>query len=309
MPVVKHHWAIATRGLKTFLSVKAGIVRARGAAKSELGQRVQEQPERIANQNIAYDPELIPPPHLMRTEGIDVLEEWFRWGEEWSMLLRVYGGITNTSAVMEIGCGLGRTAFPLRCILSSEGTYDGFEIGQEKVAFLERTFSRAYPNFRFTWANVHNTYYNPQGATKPSDYRFPYPDASFDITYAASVFTHMLPEAAAHYFRESARVLKPGGRCVFSFFLLDNYRRGQTRPSGFARPDFNFDYSYGSYGDDFAVVVPQNPEQMTAYRMSLIECFAKEANLSLLHAPVPGLWSGTTTTWVGAQDLLVLAKG
>ena len=28
----------------------------------------------------------------MAHEGITVLEEWFRWAEEWSMLLRIYGG-------------------------------------------------------------------------------------------------------------------------------------------------------------------------------------------------------------------------
>src|SRR5262249_27011875 len=160
--------------------------------------------------------------HLMPQEGIDVFEEWFRWGEEWSMLLRIYGGITRDSAVLEIGCGLGRIAFPLRFLLSAEGSYDGFEICQNKVAFLERTFQRAYPNFRFVWANVHNTYYNPRGQVKATEYRFPYPDATFDVAYAASVFTHMLPDTTAHYFRETARVLKPSGRAVFSCFLLDN---------------------------------------------------------------------------------------
>jgi SAM-dependent methyltransferase len=257
---------------------------------------------------IAYESDLVSPLDLMRQEGIDVLEEWFRWAEEWSMLLRVYGGITRNSAVLEIGCGLGRTAFPLRYILSSQGSYDGFEICQQKVAFLKRTFHRAYPNFRFIWANIHNTFYNPHGQIKPTDYRFPYPDAAFDIVYAASVFPHMLPEAAAHYLCESARVLKLGGRCVFSFFLLDNYQPAQPRPLGFARPAFNFDHTYGSYGNDFAIVVPDNPEQMTAYRLGLIERLAAQAQLKLAQAPVPGLWSGTTATWVGAQDLLVLVK-
>ena len=56
---------------------------------------------------IAYDPPLVPPLSLMRTEGIDVLEEWFRWGEEWSVLLRTSGGLRGRSDVLEIGCGLG----------------------------------------------------------------------------------------------------------------------------------------------------------------------------------------------------------
>jgi ubiquinone/menaquinone biosynthesis C-methylase UbiE len=98
---------------------------------------------------IAYHPELVPPLDLMRQEGIDVLEEWFRWAEEWSMLLRIYGHITPSSSVLEIGCGLGRIAFPLRFILSADGSYEGFDICQNKIVFLERTFHRAYPHFRF----------------------------------------------------------------------------------------------------------------------------------------------------------------
>lgn len=257
---------------------------------------------------IAYEPDLVPPPELMRTEGIEVLEEWFRWAEEWSMLLRVYGGITPRSAVLEIGCGLGRIAFPLRYILSSEGSYDGFEICDYKVEFLQQTFQKAHPSFRFTWANVHNTYYNPEGEVPAAEYRFPYPDGAFDIVYAASVFTHMLPEAAAHYFREAGRVLKPGGRCLFSMFLLDNYRAGQPRPKGFARPAFNFDHPYGAYQDGFAMGVPENPEEMTAYRASLLERFAGEAGLRVAQPPLPGYWSGSTPTWIGVQDLVVLQK-
>ncbi|OUL28450.1 methyltransferase type 11 [Nostoc sp. T09] len=257
---------------------------------------------------VAYEPNLIPPLELMDLEGINTLEEWFRWAEEWSMLLRVYGCITRTSRILEIGCGLGRIAFPLRYILSSQGDYDGFEICQEKVAFLERTFHQAHPNFRFIWANIHNTFYNPAGQIQAKDYHFPYQDNCFDLVYAASVFTHMLPEAAANYFQETARVLKPNGRAVFSFFLLDNYRRGQPRPLGFARTGFNFDHTYGSYGDEFAIAEPNNPEQMTAYKLSLIEDFTTKAGLHLAQLPVPGIWSGSTPTWVAAQDLVILQK-
>lgn len=256
---------------------------------------------------IAYEPDLLPPPELMRTEGIDVLEEWFRWGEEWSMLLRVYGGITRPSTVLEIGCGLGRVAFPLRFVLSEEGSYDGFDICRYKIDFLDR-FHEAYPHFRFRCADVRNAHYNPSGAVEPSAYRFPYTDGAFDIVFAASVFTHLLPEATAHYFAESARVLKPGGRCVFSFFLLDHYRQGHPRPLGFARPEFDVSHTYGGYGDDFAVSDPHDPEAVSAYSRSAIEGFASKVGLTLAQEPVPGLWSGTSLTWVGAQDVIVLTK-
>jgi SAM-dependent methyltransferase len=255
---------------------------------------------------IAYDPELVPPLPLMRTEGIDVLEDWFRWAEEWSWLLRIYGGLRSDSNVLEIGCGLGRTAFPLRYALIGGGTYDGFEIAEEKVAFLTRTFEAAYPNFRFKRADVHNTYYNPSGSITADRYVFPYTDASFDVVYAASVFTHMLPDGVAAYLRESARVLRPDGRCVFSFFLLDHYRRGLPRPLGFARSGFSFDHQVPGYDSNFAIGVPDNPEEMCAYRLSLVERLAADAGLQLARPALPGMWSGSFDSWVGSQDVIVL---
>ncbi len=260
----------------------------------------EKKPEHLAvgrrrdEPQIAYEPDLIPPLDLMRQEGVEVLEDWFAWASEWSMLLRVYGGMSSTSSVLEIGCGLGRIAFALRGVLSRDGSYAGFEIVPEKIGFLQQTFQRAYSNFEFTWADVHNTYYNPTGRTPASQYRFPYPDATFDVVYAASVFTHTLPEVARQYFRESARVMRPGGRCVFSFFLIDNYQPGRTRPSGFAHSRFDIDHEHGGWGRDFAIANPVNPEEMTGFSVALLERFSSEAGLRLARV-LPGLWSGASS--------------
>lgn len=260
-----------------------------------------------AQPRIAYDPQLVPPLRLMRTEGIDVLEEWFRWGEEWSVLLRAFGGLRATSDVLEIGCGLGRIAFPLRYVIR-DGTYHGFDITQQKIDFLQRNFTTAYPNFRFEYADVNNTEYNPTGKLAPTAFCFPYSNASFDVVYAASVFTHMLPDACAHYFDEASRVLKNGGHCVFSFFALDFYKPGHPRPLGFGHGRFDFAHSWADYGSEFALAAPENPELMTAYSLSLITKMAARAGLALARDPIPGLWSGTQDQVVGAQDLVVLRK-
>jgi SAM-dependent methyltransferase len=256
---------------------------------------------------VAYEPNLVPPPPLMRMEGIYVMEEWFRWAEEWSFLLRLFGKITSKSKILEIGCGLGRIAFPLRYILSAEGSYDGFEICEEKVKFLNSTYKSTHPNFRFIWADVHNTYYNPHGQIEAKDYVFPYADNSFDLVFAASVFTHMLPDAAENYFKEAARVLKPNGRIVFSCFILDNYDPKQPRPLGFARPGFNFDYPYSSYGENFAISNPNNAEEMTAYRIKYFEKLVSLANLEMEEC-VNGLWSGKNSNWISTQDLIIMTK-
>ena len=255
----------------------------------------------------AYDPDLIPPPELMRREGIDVLEEWFRWAEEWSMILRIFGGLTRQGNVLEIGCGLGRIAYALRFILTPRGTYSGFDIVAQKIAFLEQSFALSYPNFHFRLADVHNTTYNPTGRFQGASFEFPYSDGEFDVVFAASVYTHLLPATAAQYMRESARVLRPGGRFVISVFLLDYYRREQERPWGFAQHYFAFDHPYEGYDiEHFAVATPEDPENTTAYSLSFLEEMATDAGLRLAQKPLPGMWSGTPDNWVGAQDLLIL---
>jgi SAM-dependent methyltransferase len=251
---------------------------------------------------VAYEPNLVPPPALMASEGIEVLEEWFRWGEEWSVLLRAHADLTGSSRVLEVGCGLGRIAFPLRHLLR-EGSYDGFDIVRRKAEFLQSRFTPAHPNFRFAWANVRNTHYNPQGEVEAAQYVFPYDAATFDVVFAASVFTHMAVENTARYFEEAARVLRRGGRCLFSFFLLDNVHRAADRPRAFAARDFDFQEQSGG----FATAFPEDPERMTAYRLALVKRLARRAGLRVVGRALPGYWSGSAAHWLSAQDLVVLA--
>lgn len=281
--------------------------RARASALRRLLGRVARRltPARTVPPDLlAWDPALVPPPDVMRREAQN-LEEWFRWAEEWAMTLRVYGGLALDSRVLEIGCGLGRVAFPLRYALL-RGRYLGFDVVPWKIEFLERTFHAAYPNFEFVLADVRNSHYNPGGRFRADEYRFPAEDGVWDVVFAASVFTHMAPENAAHYFREAARVLAPGGRCVFSFFLLDFYRPGHARPLGFARREFDFHLDQSRFEGDFSTISDDDPEYMTAYHTRLVGRLAADAGLALAHDPVPGLWSGTVDRPIGAQDVVVL---
>lgn len=251
------------------------------------------------------DPELVPSRELRRSESVDVLEEWLRWGEEWHVLLRVYGHMGSRSRVLEIGCGLGRIAYALKTVRT--GSYDGFDVARYKIDFLDR-FTANFPNFNFAWADVANTAYNPSGTVAADVYTFPYTDASFDLVFAASVFTHMLPGGTSRYFQEASRVLAPGGRCVFSFFLLDFYDPRARRAPGFDVDYFALDHHIEPWGPEFAVADPADTEQLTAYRVSMIKRFVSAAGLVFATDPLPGYWSGTSERWIGTQDLVVLRK-
>ena len=48
------------------------------------------------------------------------------------------------------------------------------------------------------------------------------PDASIDMIFHWSVFTHLYPEECYLYMEDAFRALKPGGVMVFSFLELEN---------------------------------------------------------------------------------------
>ena len=101
---------------------------------------------------------------------------------------------------------------------SGRGPLHGFDICKYKIDFLQNNFEPRFPNFRFTHVDVHNTTYNPSGKIKASQFTFPYESDRFGVVYAASVFTHMLPENVERYFHEAARVLRRAD-AVYSVFF------------------------------------------------------------------------------------------
>lgn len=129
-------------------------------------------------------------------------------------------GLQPQHRVLDIGSGIGNLAIGLIDYL--EGGYDGIEIHREAVEWCQAAITSAHPQFRFHRADLESSAYNPQGAADASGYRFPFPDETFDFILLSSVFTHMLPAEVEHYVQEIARVLKPQGACVASFFLLND---------------------------------------------------------------------------------------
>ena len=132
-------------------------------------------------------------------------------------------GLRPGDRVLDIGSGIGNLALSLVDFL--EGTYDGVEIHPAAVAWCQQAIASRFPRVRFHHADIFSSAYNPAGRLAASAYRFPFEDARFDFVFLGSVFTHMLPEDVRHYLAEIGRVLKPGGTCAASFFLLNDERR------------------------------------------------------------------------------------
>ncbi|MEI7781856.1 MAG: methyltransferase domain-containing protein, partial [Planctomycetota bacterium] len=209
-------------------------------------------------------------------------------------------GLRPGDAVLDVGCGSGRMAVPLTGYLTREGRYAGFDISREAVAWCTQNISGAHPNFDFTVVDIQNGAYNPTGTCKASDFRFPYPDGSFDVVLLASLFTHMLPSDMQHYLHEIVRVLKPGGRSLITFFLL-NEESSALITEG--KASFNFEHEMPGYRMTHVEI----PEAAIAYPEDFVRYLYAECGLVLREPLHYGTWCGRMNAMSG-QDVVIALK-
>jgi SAM-dependent methyltransferase len=199
-----------------------------------------------------HDP-LVPPRRLQFVGAGDFVAT----GDEFLGHLTALADLTPSSHVVDIGCGIGRIARPLAGFLTS-GTYAGFDVDPRGIAWC----AERYPpeRFSFALADLHNARYNPTGTASARDYRFPYEDDRFDVAVMTSVVTHLQAPEAEHYLAESLRVLKPGGRLLATFFLLDDDARDALRAGRTTIP-----FPTDTEEAEMAVADPDLPEEAVAF--------------------------------------------
>ncbi len=207
------------------------------------------------------------------------------------------GGLKPTDSVLDVGCGVGRMAYGLVNYLARSSRYDGFDIIPELITWAQREISPLYPNFQFRHAPIYNSFYNPTGHLKSTEFIFPYEDASFEFVFLTSVFTHMPGDEIRHYMREIRRVLKPGGRVLISCFLL-NSESLQLIAAGKSTLDISNPL------DDGKVASLDRPDFARGFEEGLFKGWLETHSLSVLDT-LYGSWCGRAD-FVSYQDLLIV---
>ena len=200
-------------------------------------------------------------------------------------------------AVLDVGCGVGRTAAALGTYLLPSARYEGFDIVDKEIAWCRSHLSARFPNFRFQTADVFNQFYNRSGQTPAAAFSFPYADRTFDCAVVASVFTHMLEAGVARYIHEIARVLKPGGRCLASFYLLN-----RESLAGIVEGTSTFTFAHSV--DGCVVEDRHDPEVAVAYAEAKCRALFADSGLTIDEV-VYGSWSSERNQ---TQDLVIASR-
>lgn len=235
----------------------------------------------------------LPPENLL--VGVGPGEYW-RIGHETVALVDELVAIRPDDRILDIGCGLGRVAWPLASRLGRKGRYTGFDVSEQYVEWCRRNLRLPSRRFTFQRVDVRTSAYNTEGSVPPEELVFPWPEESFDLALAISLCTHLLPEALQHYLREIRRTLRPGGRIFSTFFLLDD--RGKAAvASGLTYPTFTAPIEHGLLHD------PLVPEDGVAYEPDWVCRIFEEAGLG-----VTRVYEGTWKTFAKGrsyQDVVV----
>jgi SAM-dependent methyltransferase len=264
------------------------------------------------NLDIPYDPK------VAQWSAGSVSKDIFTYvGVEWLELAIRYGRLAPSHAVLDIGCGCGRMAGPLTMYLNARGSFRGFDPIKKSIDFAQAHLRQ--PNFQFDFVDLNHYLYNPKGAIDSSTYRFPCEDASIDVSLAASIFTHLDLKTAAHYLRETRRVLRPGGRALYSLLAMADDmpvpEGGITRPLGkgdgaglfrFLNRGAGFYTHCDEFGKPKNHFMPDPVGDPVAFDLQAFNTLVTDAGLTV-DAYLPGGWCGREYRH-GYQDMFVLRK-
>lgn len=182
-------------------------------------------------------------------------------GRDFCDLFRRFG-LQSTHDVLDVGCGVGRMALPLSRFITT-GSYVGLDVSKDAISLCRKRIKR--DNFSFVHADLKNSAYNDSGRHSAATYRFPFADSSFDFVVLCSVFTHLLKDEIENYTAQIARVLKPGGSCFITWFIMDDLER----------PYLNF-IPYR----DFFVTQPKTPAAAVAYTKEFVRGVCEKNGLT-----------------------------
>lgn len=145
----------------------------------------------------------IPPKHLQIRASGAYYPDFFNLGkiilsEINELLISTHTSIEKCNKILDFGCGCGRMLFPLSKLVDPAKIF-GTDIDNEAIKWL----SQKANIFGGLNTNTHNPPFN-------------YKEATFDLIYSVSVFTHLPENMQFEWLKELSRITVSGGYVILS---------------------------------------------------------------------------------------------
>ncbi len=226
-------------------------------------------------------------PPLRLRQAVGNLSDFEGSAGEYTAYLKLLCDLDPGHDLLDIGCGCGLMCLPINGtpplpVYLYPGHYYGLDVDPTTINWCQSHLKR--DNTFFTLLN------------ESDNSHLPCASSTFDVVLAKSLFTHLLFDETTRYLKEIHRLLKPGGRCLSTWFLINSEPitknpalRFRSRSSG---PTY--------------VLRPTKPNVAVAYiENELIKTFdtiGLEVDCTMY-----GTWSGKQDG-VSFQDIIVLRK-
>jgi SAM-dependent methyltransferase len=244
-------------------------------------------------------PEHVPPRSINPNKGFFLsrrayVDDFVATGDDLLRMLVDFADLGPGDRVLDVGSGIGRVARPMATYLQG-GTYCGMDVVAEAVEWCGAAYAQS--GFRFVHLDL--AYGRSRAAgDAPESVRYPLEDAGFDVVFSVSLMTHLTPVAIGQNLAEQRRVLAPGGRCLNTFFVLDDWSKAAL-DKGTATHTFAAEHpGYRAFSESF-------PENRIAVDEDVVQRLHADAGLRIVEPVRFGSWSGRTSNPHLYQDAVI----
>lgn len=232
---------------------------------------------RVLNNKKGYPP-------LRVRQKVGGLNDFEGSGAEYIAYLKLLCGLKPGMNVLDIGCGCG-----LMCIPVNEnstlpeyikpGSYCGMDTDGELINWCDKN------------VKLNNGFFIHLNGK-----HIPGLEETVDVVLCKSLFTHLLIQETKGYLEEIKRLLRPGGHCLSTWFLI---RENDTIPQG------RYTFKHASVNGHVYYERPSNRRLAVAYEEYLLLNLLKRLDFSI--KVWYGSWHGTGGG-LSFQDIIVLRK-